>query len=100
MAPPTPLISQYDDIDPNQFCNGDNRPADCGQNCMCTHKVDIPLNAIVEVVLVDEGKFSVDKYTYWLCLIVQETIWLTFLDCNMIYYIKDLKFGTWALYHI
>lgn len=23
---------------------------------MCTHKVDIPLNAIVEVVLVDEGK--------------------------------------------
>lgn len=23
---------------------------------MCTHKIDIPLNAIVEVVLVDEGK--------------------------------------------
>lgn len=55
MAPPTPLISQYDDINPDQFCNGDNRPADCGQNCMCTHKVDIPLNAVVEVVLVDEG---------------------------------------------
>lgn len=56
LSPPAPLISQYDDIDPEQFCNGDNRPADCGPNCMCTHKVDIPLNAIVEVVLVDEGE--------------------------------------------
>lgn len=55
MSPPAPLISQYDDIDPEQFCNGDNRPADCGPNCMCTHKIDIPLNAVVEVVLVDEG---------------------------------------------
>ncbi|XP_041977206.1 laccase-5-like [Aricia agestis] len=54
MAPPAPLISQYDDINPDQFCNGDNRPANCGQNCMCTHKVDIPLNAVVEIVLVDE----------------------------------------------
>lgn len=54
MSPPAPLISQYDDINPEQFCNGDNRPANCGQNCMCTHKVDIPLNAIVEIVLVDE----------------------------------------------
>lgn len=56
MAPPAPPLSQYDDINPEQFCNGDNRPSNCGQNCMCTHKVDIPLNAVVEVVLVDEGK--------------------------------------------
>jgi len=54
VAPPAPILSQFDDIDPNQFCNGDNRPPECGPNCMCTHKVDIPLNAIVEVVLVDE----------------------------------------------
>ncbi|XP_026758133.1 uncharacterized protein LOC113517610 [Galleria mellonella] len=58
MAPPAPLISQYDDINPEQFCNGDNRPADCGQNCMCTHKVDIPLNAVVEIVLVDEVQIA------------------------------------------
>lgn len=58
MSPPAPLLSQYDDISPDQFCNGDNRPADCGPNCMCTHKVDIPLNAVVEVVLVDEGTFT------------------------------------------
>lgn len=56
--PPSPPISQIDDIPPEQFCNGDNKPANCGRNCMCTHKVDIPLNAVVEVVLVDEGKLS------------------------------------------
>lgn len=56
MSPPAPLISQYDDINPEQFCNGDNRPESCGENCMCTHKIDIPLNSVVEVVLVDEGK--------------------------------------------
>lgn len=55
LTAPAPLLSQYDDINPEQFCNGDNRPADCGPNCMCTHKIDIPLNAIVEIVLVDEG---------------------------------------------
>lgn len=57
--PPAPPLSQIDDIPPEQFCNGDNRPADCGANCMCTHKVDIPYNAVVEVVLVDEGNETV-----------------------------------------
>lgn len=56
VSPPSPMLSQMDDIPPEQFCNGDNRPPDCGLNCMCTHTVDIPLNAIVEVVLVDEGE--------------------------------------------
>ena len=27
VGPPAPLLSQYDDVDPQQFCNGDNRPA-------------------------------------------------------------------------
>lgn len=65
LSPPAPLVSQYDDINPEQFCNGDNRPADCGANCMCTHKIDIPLNAVVEVVLVDEGMF------YLFCILLQ-----------------------------
>jgi hypothetical protein len=26
ISPPAPILSQYDDIDPQQFCNGDNRP--------------------------------------------------------------------------
>lgn len=65
MAAPAPPLSQYDDINPDQFCNGDNRPANCAQNCMCTHKVDIPLNAVVEVVLVDEGEFAETSSSSW-----------------------------------
>lgn len=61
LSPPAPLTSQFHEINPEQFCNGDNRPANCGPNCMCTHKIDIPLNAIVEIVLVDEGEFSFIK---------------------------------------
>lgn len=61
LSPPAPLLSQYDEINPEQFCNGDNRPANCGNNCMCTHKIDIPMNAIVEIVLVDEG---MQQHTY------------------------------------
>jgi hypothetical protein len=30
---------------------------------MCTHKVDIPLNAVVEVVLVDEGELFMRSHT-------------------------------------
>lgn len=52
------MLSQIDDIPPESFCNGDNKPANCGRNCMCSHKVDIPLHAVVEVVLVDEGKHT------------------------------------------
>ncbi|XP_060863791.1 uncharacterized protein LOC132940296 [Metopolophium dirhodum] len=53
-SPASPMISQIDDIPPELFCNGDNKPANCGRNCMCSHKVDIPRHAVVEVVLVDE----------------------------------------------
>ncbi|KAF4524249.1 hypothetical protein B566_EDAN008795 [Ephemera danica] len=52
--PRSPPLSQPEDVPPQQYCNGDERPPQCGRNCMCTHSVDIPLNAIVEVVLVDE----------------------------------------------
>jgi hypothetical protein len=57
--PKSPPLSQPEDIPPQQYCNGDDRPPQCGDNCMCTHNVDIPLNAIVEVVLVDEGNCSI-----------------------------------------
>lgn len=57
VAPPSPMLSQINDIPPESFCNGDNKPTNCGRNCMCVHKVDIPMHAVVEVVLVDEGTF-------------------------------------------
>ena len=54
VAPPSPMLSQIHDIPPNLFCNGDERPVNCPENCYCVHKIDIALGAIVEVVLVDE----------------------------------------------
>lgn len=54
ISAPSPVLSQYDDIPKSYFCNGDNRPADCGENCECVHKIDLPLNSVVEVVLIDE----------------------------------------------
>lgn len=55
--PPSPPLSQIDDIAPEQFCNGDNKPEDCGQQgCLCTHQIDIPFDAVVELMLLDESK--------------------------------------------
>ncbi|XP_039747362.1 laccase-5 [Pararge aegeria] len=53
-APPAPPLSQMHELPPELFCNGDNRPADCTADCRCTHMIDVPLNSIVEIVLVDE----------------------------------------------
>lgn len=60
-SPASPMLSQIDDIPPESFCNGDNKPANCGRNCMCSHKVDIPMHAVVEVVLVDEGNQNITE---------------------------------------
>lgn len=46
------MLSQIDDIPPEQFCHGDNRPPNCTVDCSCIHMIDLPLNAIVEIVLV------------------------------------------------
>ncbi|CAL1684660.1 unnamed protein product [Lasius platythorax] len=53
--PPSPPLSQPMDIPNNQYCNRTTRPESCTNGvCSCTQKLDIPLNAIVEILLVDE----------------------------------------------
>ncbi|XP_038215385.1 laccase-2 isoform X1 [Zerene cesonia] len=54
MAAPAPPLSQMHELPPELFCNGDNRPENCPVDCRCTHMIDVPLNSIVEIVLVDE----------------------------------------------
>ncbi|KAF5271888.1 hypothetical protein FQA39_LY18812 [Lamprigera yunnana] len=54
VSPPSPLLSQYADLDSKHFCNGDQNIINCGTTCQCTHVVKIPLNAVVELILVDE----------------------------------------------
>lgn len=72
------MLSQMNDIPAEQFCNGDNRPPNCGANCMCTHTVDIPLNAIVEVVLVDEGRYPYVAYDVFVQFFIRMTETLLF----------------------
>ncbi|XP_050461961.1 uncharacterized protein LOC126856957 [Cataglyphis hispanica] len=53
--PPSPPLSQSKDIPNNQYCNRTIQPENCANGvCMCTHKLDIPLNSIVEILLIDE----------------------------------------------
>ncbi|XP_013180620.1 PREDICTED: laccase-5 isoform X2 [Papilio xuthus] len=54
VAAPAPPLSQMHELPADLFCNGDNRPANCPVDCRCTHMIDVPLNSVVEIVLVDE----------------------------------------------
>lgn len=57
--PSMPLMVAKDDIDESKFCNGSslaNMNIDCSDEfCECIHVLQVPLNASVELVLVDEG---------------------------------------------
>ncbi|XP_050293689.1 uncharacterized protein LOC126734191 [Anthonomus grandis grandis] len=51
------LLPQRDQIDSNMFCNENTiRDKDCSATyCECPHAYQIPLNSVVELVIVDEG---------------------------------------------
>lgn len=57
--PSIPLMVSRDKIDDSQFCNETsliNQNIDCSVDfCECSHVLQVPLNATVELVLVDEG---------------------------------------------
>ncbi|XP_015115407.1 laccase-5 [Diachasma alloeum] len=54
--PASPYLTQMRDIPPERICRGDELPKICeGEKpCFCSHLIDIPLNSIVEIVMVDE----------------------------------------------
>lgn len=53
-SPPSPLLSQYSDLNFQHFCNGDQHIENCGVTCKCTHVLKVQYNSIVELILVDE----------------------------------------------
>lgn len=57
--PSMPLLVAKDDLDESKFCNESslaNMNIDCSVDfCECNHVLQVPLNATVELVLVDEG---------------------------------------------
>ncbi|KOC69894.1 Laccase-4, partial [Habropoda laboriosa] len=55
ISPSAPPLSQLEDISDEPFCNGDNLPANCKTGvCSCIHLIKIPVDSIVEIVLIDE----------------------------------------------
>jgi FtsP/CotA-like multicopper oxidase with cupredoxin domain len=56
--PEIPLLTQPEDIDESKFCDEFHWPAEClgNQLCPCIHRLHVPLNSIVELILVDESK--------------------------------------------
>ncbi|CAG9772969.1 unnamed protein product [Ceutorhynchus assimilis] len=55
--PSFPLLSQRDEIPDDMFCNENTiKGRDCADTyCECPHAYQIPLNAVVELIIIDEG---------------------------------------------
>lgn len=61
MFPPSPLLSQEGEIETELLCSSNDKPPHCTNNatiCECVHVINIPLQATVELILIDQGKFS------------------------------------------
>lgn len=57
--PHFPLLTQYDNIKQNTFCDH-QKLKNCNTTfCECTNVINIPLNNVVEIILVDKGKINV-----------------------------------------
>lgn len=57
--PSFPLLTQFNDIKQDTFC--DHQPLrNCNVTfCECTNVINIPLGNVVEIILVDKGKFII-----------------------------------------
>ncbi|XP_063978189.1 uncharacterized protein LOC135163015 [Diachasmimorpha longicaudata] len=55
--PASPYLTQMRDVPPERICRGDQLPTVCERDkpCFCSHIIDIPLNSVVEIVMIDEG---------------------------------------------
>ncbi|XP_043604927.1 laccase-4-like [Bombus pyrosoma] len=55
-GPSSPPLTQLEDTPADAFCNSENLPPHCrpGALCTCIHLIKIPLNSIVEIILIDE----------------------------------------------
>ncbi|KAH9491785.1 hypothetical protein Btru_029498 [Bulinus truncatus] len=57
--PPSPPLSQYDDVPEDLYCNAETVHKQCTKEwCACVHKYDLNLGDLVELVILDEGKPS------------------------------------------
>lgn len=57
--PPSPLLSQYDDVPQSLLCNATSVRRNCSVDfCSCVHRIRLPFGATVELVLIDTGNYT------------------------------------------
>ncbi|KAF6203748.1 hypothetical protein GE061_002082 [Apolygus lucorum] len=70
MFPSSPILSQPDEIDVDEFiCNEHHTPERCSATapvCECTHIVEIPLKSSVEIILINKDKYSSNDHVFHL----------------------------------
>ncbi|XP_030376328.1 laccase-2-like [Scaptodrosophila lebanonensis] len=56
--PPYPPLTQPELIDDAHYCDARRRPATCAnqRQCMCVHRLQVPLGGTVQLVIVDESE--------------------------------------------
>ena len=55
--PPSPPLSQHNDLPPKSFCN-ESTVVNCKEKqCACPYTLQISLGSLVEVILIDEGTY-------------------------------------------
>lgn len=79
--PSFPLLSQFNDINPDTFCDHQTL-RNCNVTfCECTNVINIPLGNVVEIILVDKGKFIIlisykDNLLYlFKCVLISYSNW-------------------------
>ncbi|GJQ69660.1 hypothetical protein Trydic_g18416 [Trypoxylus dichotomus] len=57
LYPPSPLLTQYNDVPESIICSSEIKPQRCNTKdiCECVHVENIPLGASTELVLIDQG---------------------------------------------
>ncbi|XP_011300912.1 laccase isoform X1 [Fopius arisanus] len=57
----SPFLSQIRDIPRRKICNGSTKPGGCrpGKPCFCSHVVDIPLGAVVDIIMADTASTGI-----------------------------------------
>jgi len=61
---PSPLLSQIRDVKGlDVICNSDYKPGSCTEDhlCECVHVIDIPFDANVELILIDQSQVDLQK---------------------------------------
>lgn len=61
--PPFALLTDLGRSRKLQFCNGSSVSMKCRfEYCECIHVLQVPLNAVVEIILIDEGNYNLQNF--------------------------------------